>query len=111
MTNTASRNADNIENMAKQGLRDTLDVASNAASNIGKEVQKGASQLGTAVKEMSTDAAKQFGEVGVQALEKATQAFYDATDKLQSDIKKSPYIALGVAFGLGMALTYLLNRK
>ena len=110
--NTEIRNAaENASNNIKPVLKETYNAAVQAASNIGREVQKGASEVGSAVKHTSVEAAHQIEELSSQAMDQAGKKLCAAKDKLNEEIKHSPYTALAVAFGLGVVVAALCRRS
>lgn len=107
----ASSHAESELQNGKNSFKSAIDTASTAASNIGGEVRKGAQQVGEAVRGMSGEAARQISDAGSEAFDRLGEKAKQATELLDEEIKKSPFMALGMAFGLGILMAGLFRRS
>lgn len=98
------------EEIGNGRLSDVTSAMGSVASNIGHEVNRGAKELGSAVKHASADIAKNLEDGGSAALEQIEKTAADATQTLKREITNSPLVSLGVAFGLGLVAARLLRR-
>lgn len=90
-------------------FREVVSTMGSVASNIGHEVNRGAKELGSAVKHASVDMAKNLEQSGSAALEQIEKTATDATQTLKREITNSPLVSLGIAFGLGLVAARLLR--
>jgi len=88
-------------------MKDVASTMSSVASNIGHEVNRGAKELGRA----STVIVKDLEERGSAALDQIGKTATDATKSLENEIKSSPLISIGIAFGLGLVAARLLRHS
>jgi ElaB/YqjD/DUF883 family membrane-anchored ribosome-binding protein len=94
----------------KHALKNAVDSANSAASNITREVRKGAEEVGSAVKDFSKEARRQIEQSGSEALELAFEKASEAAEYLDEEIRKAPFVSLGIAFGLGFLMAGILRR-
>ncbi len=73
-------------------------------------MNKGVRELGSAVMNASSDIAKNIEQSGADALENLGKSATNATQSLEREIKNSPLISMGVAFGLGLFAARMLRN-
>jgi ElaB/YqjD/DUF883 family membrane-anchored ribosome-binding protein len=101
-----TRSAEEIEESAEKLLQDLKAVVHDGEELI-KAGAMDLSERGMAARERLAAALKAAKETGRKLEEKAV-AGAKATDRA---IREHPYQALGIAFGVGMLIGVLINRK
>lgn len=110
----------NISQEVKHDARKIGDAAINATEGIGHEINIGARQVGTALRDAGAavshrDAGAAVSHnvaVGAQdTLDSIVATSRDGAAQLESKVQNSPLLAVGVAFGVGLIASSLLFRK
>src|SRR5687767_9290353 len=84
-------------------LRSSAQAAENVFENGADEAAQAAQQIQAAV-----GAAGEFVEAAAQAIQEQAVQAAQVTDEA---IRKHPYQAVGIAFGIGLLAGYLIKRK
>ena len=99
----------------------SIETAKDAAAGVVRDVRKNGEEFAAsakdsistakdAVKETAQDLAGQVYEAGSNAAEKISQSAQDATSALEDEIKRSPFLAVGLAFAVGALFAGLVRR-
>ena len=76
-----------------------------------ESLKKSASELGAAVKEISSGAVREIEARAKAAVESVGEGAQQVSKFLENEIKKSPIISLGLAFGVGLVFSRILFRR
>ena len=86
-------------------------IALAAAENLGKELKASANLVGSAIKDAGYAVSSNVGNAAEEAYDTLVESGREGAKELESKVKKSPLLAVGVAFGIGMIASALCFRR
>jgi len=92
------------------GAKSASQQGANAADRIKSEISNTAEEWTSTIKDAGADIARRVESAGGKAYDTAKQRTLDGAEQLEGNIRDYPWVAVGVAFGLG-ALFGSLCRK
>lgn len=98
-------------NNGKKAFQGASEELKKGVSGATQDIKHGAQEIGRAVKSASNDVMRQLGDSGSAAFQRVSETAKDATAFLDEEVRKSPLMALGVAFGLGLVMAGFLRRS
>ncbi len=101
----------NTAQEAKHEARKVSGAAASAAENIGKELNTGVRQVGSAIKEASVAIGSNVGAAAHDTYDSLVETGHRGAAQLESKVQESPLIAIGIAFGAGLLTSALYCRK
>jgi len=86
-------------------------TASEASNESCSDFRRALQDLGESLKRSSTDAFCRFSTVGQKVYDEACVSTKAGADRLNTEIHRSPLVAVGIALGIGALLGTSLARR
>jgi ElaB/YqjD/DUF883 family membrane-anchored ribosome-binding protein len=103
-----------MSNSTQDRINDTRklsDGALAAAENLGKEFKTSVQHVGSAIKDASQAVSHDVGVVAKDAYDSILSSGQEKAKQMESTVKESPLLAIGIAFGVGVLVSTLLARR
>lgn len=89
-----------------------VDTQRESGTHNAEQSRRGAQEgIGNAVRNASAEAARKLGDRSAELYERVSERARDTTARLDEEVRKSPMMALGMAFGLGVLLAGMFRRS